>query len=82
MRKIKNFDLNQSRYLSVEEMAELNGGVKPLEEKCTTDNIGKSCIYVGAEGLKFEGTCKYVYSYVYDGSSSTATVAYTCVLNP
>ena len=82
MRKIRKFNLNQNRFLSAEEMAELNGGATPLIENCTEKDVDKKCIYTGPNDQKFEGTCKYVYSYVAGGSSSTTTVGYACVMNP
>ena len=83
MRKIRRFDLTQSRCLSAEEMAELNGGETPLLDKCSTyEDVGKTCIYVGAEGKKFEGTCYYVSSTASDGSTTSSFSGYVCQKNP
>lgn len=75
MRKVKKFNLNQNRFLSAEEMAELNGG-EHLETVCNEDNKGKACLYtIGSDN--YSGVCTYEYTYS-SGSSTTSSSRFYC----
>lgn len=76
MRKIKRFNLNQSRYLSADEMAKLNGG-EHLHEKCNDSNIGESCLAI-VDGEFFSGECCLESSYSTDGSTTNSSQSYYC----
>lgn len=77
MRKIKKFNLSQSRILSNEEMATLNGGFQ-LYSSCYPDYTGGKCLYNDGVSL-YTGTCTFVSYYTYNGSLSTLVTGYTCV---
>lgn len=74
MRKIRKFELTQSRSLSAVEMAELNGGGSLPLDRCSETTLGESCVYDAKN--KIEGTCVYTYDAA-EGSSG-----YYCAANP
>lgn len=75
MRKVRRFDLTQSRFLSAEEMAELNGG-DYLNKVCDGSKIGQACLYtIGSDS--YSGVCTYEYTYS-TGSSTTSSSRYFC----
>ena len=75
MRKVKKFNLNQNRFLSAEEMAELNGG-EILHKECDEKNLGLACLYtIGSD--YYAGVCTYEYTYSAD-SSTTSSSRYFC----
>lgn len=76
MKKIKKFNLNQSRFLSSEEMAKLYGG-EYLHSVCNYSNLGQSCV-VSINGFTYSGKCKFESNYSTDGMSSSLSKTYFC----
>jgi hypothetical protein len=77
MKKIKKFNLNQSHFLSSEEMSKLYGRVY-LHDKCDSTNEGEPCLY-GSDGAHYTGTCEYMdYSWTSEGLQITVS-GYVCV---
>ncbi len=79
MRKVKKFSLNQSHFLSSDEMAKLNGGVY-LHDSCDENNVGQACLY-STSGSHYTGTCHYVHSTSSNGSSTTTVSGYFCIMD-
>lgn len=78
MKKIKKFNLNQSHFLSSEEMSKLYGRIY-LHDKCDGTNVGEACLF-GYEGGHYTGICKYVKNYSWwDGSLDVTMSGYVCV---
>lgn len=76
MKKLKKFNLHQSRFLSADDMVKLNGG-EYLHKTCDSNNVGKSCI-VTIEGKSYSGTCIFTDLYTSAGSYSTTIKGYFC----
>lgn len=76
MRKIKKVNLNQTHFLSSEEMVKLNGG-EPLVASCNSNTLGQKCVTT-VNGNTYSGTCKVETYYSSDGTSSSSSVSYFC----
>ncbi len=75
MKKIKKFNLNQNRMLSLNEMEKLSGG-EYLYTSCTYENIGKPCMYT-IESNHYSGVCTYEYNFS-SGSGTSSSSRYFC----
>lgn len=79
MKKIKKFNLNQSHFLSSEEMSKLYGRIY-LHDHCDSSNLGEACLY-GGPGSHYTGICYFSYTYVTDGNSSSTDIIFFCKMD-
>lgn len=79
MKKLKKFELNQSRFLSSDEMTKLHGG-----EQSFTCRTNEPCsLFISSLGITVQGTCQYqssgttVSCYCKNGDYSTSSSSTT-----
>lgn len=76
MKKLKKFNLHQSRFLSADDMVKLNGG-EYLHETCDSSNTGASCSTI-VNGMRYSGTCEFTSKYTTHGGVTYIEVGYFC----